>query len=322
MPAIVEVSDLVFEYPGVRALDGVSFSVERGSVTALVGPNGAGKSTLLRCMAALETPLDGRIVVAGVDVIEEPRACHRHIGYLSDFFGLYDGLSVRRCLTHAALSQGLDPAPAAAAAEEVAARLGIAPKLDANAGELSRGQRQRLAIGQALVQSPALLILDEPASGLDPEARHGLAELFGQLRARGMTLIVSSHILAELDEYSTHMLVMRGGRIVESRALHPMGGNGGSPVVLRAEFAAPVSREAILAALKGMPGASLIQHDGQGARLGLAEGPALQAALLGALVQAGLPLLEFARERESLHQSYLRTVRAADPGLPPGSTRP
>ena len=97
MSPAIEVSGLLFEYPGVRALDDVSFSVAEASVTALVGPNGAGKTTLLRCLAGLEEPLRGRIHVAGVDVLEEPRAVHRRIGYLSDFYGLYDALTVRQC---------------------------------------------------------------------------------------------------------------------------------------------------------------------------------------------------------------------------------
>lgn len=108
---IVSVRNLVFEYPGMRALDDVTFTLARGSVTALVGPNGAGKTTLLRCMAALESPLQGEIHIDGVDVLEQPRESHRRLGYLSDFFGLYDALTVRRSLLYAALSQGMAEPP-------------------------------------------------------------------------------------------------------------------------------------------------------------------------------------------------------------------
>src|SRR5262245_527137 len=106
----IAVEGLSFEYPGVRALDDVSFEVERGSVTALVGPNGAGKTTLLRCLAGLDRPLLGAIMVAGVDVLEEPRLAHREMGLLSDFYGLYDALTVRQCLAHAAAANGVPPA--------------------------------------------------------------------------------------------------------------------------------------------------------------------------------------------------------------------
>ena len=107
-PSVIAVEDLVFDYATVRALHGVSFEVERGSVTALVGPNGAGKTTLLRCMAALDTPFSGRVLVEGEDAHEEPRAIHRRLGYLSDFFGLYDDLTVRQCLRHAVAMHGVE----------------------------------------------------------------------------------------------------------------------------------------------------------------------------------------------------------------------
>src|SRR4051812_9656150 len=123
MSAAIHVSNLLFEYPGVRALDDVSFEVQAGSVTALVGPNGAGKTTLLRCLAGLELPLLGSIEVAGVDVLEAPRAVHRRIGYLSDFYGLYDALTVRQCFQHAAAAHGVDETALAAALERTAERL-------------------------------------------------------------------------------------------------------------------------------------------------------------------------------------------------------
>ena len=311
---IVRVQHLSFEYPGLRALDDVSFTVPRGSVTALVGPNGAGKTTLLRCMAALEQPLEGEIEVDGIDVLEQPRACHRRIGYLSDFFGLYGSLTVRQCLAHAASSQGLADRDVAPAVSTTAIRLQLVDKLDAVSEKLSRGQRQRLAIGQALIHSPGLLILDEPASGLDPEARHALASLFLQLRESGMTLIVSSHILAELDQYSTHMLVMRGGRIVESRALTDARRDAGRVQVRVACANLGVAQTALvgaaIAALADVAIHSIDDATGQMV-LGLPEDADARVALLRALVDAGLPVTSFADEHENLHQSYLRTMKSA-----------
>ena len=309
-PDVVQVRNLSYEYPGVRALDNVSFTVPRGSVTALVGPNGAGKTTLLRCMAALEQPLDGDIIIDGIDVLEHPRECHKRIGYLSDFFGLYESLTVRQCLTYAAISQGMADDAAVFAVQQTAEQLNLVGKLDAASSLLSRGQRQRVAIGQALIHSPGLLILDEPASGLDPEARHELASLFTQLRHSGMTLIVSSHILAELDEYSTHMLVMRGGQLVESRSLLETSAFSGR-ITLRAGFAAAVNAAQIQAAITTVAGVELLQCDASQALFAAAPSPALRVALLQALVQAGLPVSSFADERENLHQSYLKTMHTA-----------
>lgn len=185
-PPIIEVRALTFEYPGYRALRNVSISIPQGSVTALVGPNGAGKTTLLRCIAGLETPLPGSVWVAGVDVYEAPRAVHRLVGYLSDNFGLYGQLTVAQGLHYAARAQGMPVVGVRASVERVALQMGLADKLHQVAGILSRGQRQRLAIGQAIIHTPKVLLLDEPASGLDPEARSALASVFRALQAQGM----------------------------------------------------------------------------------------------------------------------------------------
>ena len=303
MSSAIEVSNLLFEYPGVRALDDVSFSVAEGSVTALVGPNGAGKTTLLRCLAGLEEPLLGSIRVAGVDVLEEPRAVHRRIGYLSDFYGLYDALTVRQCFAHAAAAHGVKDEALEAAVARTAERLGLGDLVARRAAELSRGQRQRVAIGQALIHDPQVLMLDEPASGLDPEARHSLAVLFTRLAGEGMTLLVSSHILAELDEYSTHMLVMRQGRIIESKAL-------GEAVpgrhLVRIAFAHEVPD--LAQSLAGIAGVRVVEAGAVDAMIEIAGDAQARSEVLRALVQAGLPVAAFAEERENLHQSYLRTV--------------
>ena len=306
MPAspIAAVRDLAFEYPGVRALSGVNFALEPASVTALVGPNGAGKTTLLRCLAGLEAPLAGAITVAGVDVLESPREAHRQLGYLSDFFGVYPALTVSQCLRHAGAIQGVPDGAIGEAVDRTAARLGLSDRLGQAAGTLSRGLRQRLAIGQALIHGPKLLLLDEPAAGLDPEARHALAALFRTLRSDGMTLVVSSHILAELDEYSTHMLVLREGRVVEQRALDGSADAGRRRVRVRfanAPADLPARAEAALGRAVAIEGA-LATFDGP-------DDDAGQAALLAALVAAGLPVAEFGAARENLHESYLRTVR-------------
>ncbi|CAK0767957.1 hypothetical protein CCP3SC15_3770002 [Gammaproteobacteria bacterium] len=155
----------------MRALDQVGFSVPQGSITALVGPNGAGKTTLLRCIAGLDLPLSGKIRVDGIDVLDEPRACHRRVGYLSDSFGLYDTLTVRQCLYYAAEANGVDSARLDEAVQDTAAKLGLTDRLRQRTSELSRGLRQRVAIAQAIIHRPGVVLLDEPAAGLDPEAR-------------------------------------------------------------------------------------------------------------------------------------------------------
>lgn len=306
---IASVANLRFEYPGVRALDDVAFALDRGTVTALVGPNGAGKSTLLRCMAGLETPVFGDIEVAGIDVLEAPREAHRCLGYLSDFFGVYESLTVRQCLAHAAAIHGMTDDRVTEAVDRVAGELGLMDRLEVAAGTLSRGLRQRLAIGQSIVHTPQLLLLDEPAAGLDPEARHALASLFRKLQASGMTLVVSSHILAELDEYSTDMLVLQEGRVVEQRRLH--GPDGAGARRLRVVLAA--ADERLRAVLAQQASVVNVAVEGRAASFDFAGDGEAQAGLLRALVSAGLAVAVFEEARENLHDSYLRTMRRESP---------
>lgn len=214
---MIKVENLFYEYPGKLALDNVSLKIEKDSITALVGPNGAGKSTLMRCIAALDEPFSGKICVAGFDVSENSRKVHKEIGYLSDFFGLYDDLTVRQSLVFFARIHQIQENDIEKRVKWAADLLGITDYMQTKAGELSRGWRQRLGIAQTIIHRPKLLLLDEPASGLDPEARLALSNLFHNLRTQGMTLLVSSHILAELEDYCSNMLILREGKVVEHK---------------------------------------------------------------------------------------------------------
>lgn len=308
---MITVENLSFEYPGVRALDEVSFTVEKGSVVALVGPNGAGKTTLLRCLAALDQPLSGHILLDGDSVLEQPRAAHRKTGYLPDFFGLYEDLTVERCLTYHACAHGIETGRIAQAVRRAAERLDIADRMQVRAKELSRGLRQRLAIAQAIVHEPPVLLLDEPASGLDPEARHSLATLFLSLRDQGMTLIVSSHILTELEAYSSHMLILRHGRIVAQEAL----GNHGQAIErCRMQLKLAADSDAIASLLEDMDGVADVRADIREASFTFSCDRELQHRLLKDLVSAGVPVSSFSEERRDMHASYLGKMRESENG--------
>ena len=301
---MIEVEGVVYDYPAARALHGVSFTVEPGTVLALVGPNGAGKSTLMRCIAALDSPTEGTIRVAGLDVEADPRAVHRAIGYLPDFFGLYDELTVRRALIYAARSRGVAAAQAGEAAEAAAARVQLTDRLESRAGELSRGLRQRLAIAQTLVHRPQALLLDEPAAGLDPEARRSLSDLILALAKGGMTIVVSSHILAELEDYSTQMLMLRDGQVAGGGVVEA----GGAAVAadrVEVVFADPPGD---LAERLERIGVTVAGLRGDSAVLAPAEGED-EAALLGRLITAGLKVKSFQPARTTLEDAYLAEVR-------------
>ncbi|MBL8706583.1 MAG: ABC transporter ATP-binding protein [Rhodospirillales bacterium] len=300
---MIAVEHVLFDYPGVRALDDVSVAIAKGTITALVGPNGAGKTTLLRCLAALDTPHEGRILIEGVDIFDEPRRAHRFIGYLPDFYGLYDTLTVRQCLTYAAGSQGVANAAIRGAVDQAAGRFRITELLDRRASDLSRGQRQRLAIAQATVHGPRLLLLDEPAAGLDPEARNDLSQTLLALARDGVTIIVSSHILTELEDYCTDLLILSRGRLVEQR---PLGSSGGRSLVA-IELAEAFDGLASMLAAEGI---ELLSIAPTKASLRMASDPAAQAALLQRLVAAGARVSRFGPDQEDIQELYKARVKS------------
>lgn len=309
---MIEVKNLIFEYPTKRALHDVSCEIKTGSITALVGPNGAGKTTLIRCVVGLHGPFSGQVLFDGVDVHEHPRDCHRRMAYLSDFFGVYDQLTVRQCLTYTARAYRVSGDKVGTVVEAAAERLNLTDRLREKSGALSRGLRQRLAIAQAIVHEPEFLVLDEPASGLDPEARQSLSMLLIGLRDAGMTLLVSSHILAELEGYCTDMLIMREGRIIDSRQL---AGELSDARRLRIDLAAPNSD--LLALLENTAGVAQASVDDDVATLMFSGDVAAQHALLRHLVEAGIPVAGLRENRVALQDAYIAQIHEYDSGKKP-----
>ena len=301
---LIEVSHLVFEYPGIRALDDVTFSLRTGTITALVGPNGAGKTTLMRCLCGLERPLSGGIRIDEIDVIEDPRRSHERIGYLADFFGLYDELTVFQCLRYAAEANGITD-DLEQAVQAAASCLGLNDRLQQFTGTLSRGLRQRVAISQAIIHKPEVLVLDEPASGLDPEARHDLAQSFKRLQSEGMTLLVSSHILSELQAYATDMLVIRQGKIVEQNEL-----SAAPATTRRLTITLLEPSVQLLTLLEARQDVGRLKTNGTELAFDFTGDPDAQHRLLRQLLDQGIPITSFAPERRDLQQSYLDTMRA------------
>jgi len=306
---MIEVEDVVYDYPTKRALRGVRFTAERGQVLALVGPNGAGKTTLLRCLAALDRPFSGTVRIDGIDTQDDPRRVHEKVGYLPDFYGLYDELTVEQNLLYAANARRVTGARARDAVARTAENVGLSDRLKSRASELSRGLRQRLAIGQTIVHEPAALLLDEPAAGLDPEARRSLSELITSLAKGGMSIIVSSHILAELEDYSTAMLVMRDGALIGDGPVSAGGGSRLRITLARADQRLP----AMLAAQSGV---RVESADASVALISADGGAEAHAALLRTLVVDNFAVASFAEERVSLEDAYMA---AQNVGKPSGS---
>lgn len=301
---MIQVKNLVYEYPDKRALDDVSFQIEPGSITALVGPNGAGKTTLLRSLAALSKPLSGEVYIDGFSSILQPREVHARVGYLSDFFGLYDALTAKQAMEFTAYSRVPEGQDIDTAIETAVQRAGIQPFIDKKISALSRGMRQRVGIAQAIIHQPKVLLLDEPASGLDPEARYSLSVMLKQLQQNGMTIIVSSHILAELEDYSSEMLVIEDGRMIEHRKLSNAGATPTLDILVSCQ-SLDGNQISSVQQLSGI--AEVVKHNAESfiikAQVGINR-----HELLKQLLVLGLSVQEFTEHKVNLQDEYIKTV--------------
>ena len=293
-------------HPAVRE---VSLFVPAGETCALVGPNGAGKTTLLKMLAGLLRPTSGRVEVAGVEVGAFPKRLHRIVGYVPDTFGLYDDLSVRHFLEYFARAHEVSRESIEKRIDGVLNLTNLASKRDAQVGSLSRGMRQRLVIAKTLLHAPKVLLLDEPASGLDPHARIELRDLIRQLAALGTTILVSSHILTELADFSTSVIIMERGRVVRSGRIDALVEElaGGTPVrveLLEAEGAARLAED-----LGARAGVKKIKVEGATVDFTFGGGRAELAALHRELAAAHAGLVSFYERRLTVEDVFLASGR-------------
>ena len=211
---------LHLSYDGLRdAVDDVSFSIAPGSVFALVGPNGAGKTSTLRMLATLQRPTSGALTIDGVDVVADPEGVRRKVGYLPDNFALYDHQTPVEYLEFFARLHGVGAALRRKRIDQLLEEFDLGDKRHSAIRMLSRGMRQRLGVAKTLIHDPKLVLLDEPASALDPGARLKLKEALLALKRRGLGVLISSHILPDLADLADAVGIMEGGRMVQSGAI-------------------------------------------------------------------------------------------------------
>jgi ABC-2 type transport system ATP-binding protein len=210
---MIAVEQLTKVYGHRAALDAVSFEVPKGEIFGFVGPNGAGKTTTLRILAALLEPTAGRAFVDGADVILHPDRVHERLGYMPDFFGVYDQLTASEYLDFYAACYRQPKSRRVKVAADLLELVGLSDRKDQAVDTLSRGLKQRLCLARALVHDPAVLLLDEPASGLDPRARVEMREILKELQKMGKTILISSHILPELTDLCTMVGIIDQGRM-------------------------------------------------------------------------------------------------------------
>jgi ABC-2 type transport system ATP-binding protein len=315
MTTIVRTSGLVKRYPGTVAVAGHDLDIDEGEIFGLVGPNGAGKTTTLRILATLLRPTSGEAEVAGISVTDNPDAVRRVLGFMPDVFGVYDDMKVWEYLDFFARCYGIPAARRRRMIGDLLDLVDLGDRRNAYVQGLSRGMQQRLCLAHTLVHDPQVLLLDEPASGLDPRARVELRELLRELRALGKTIVISSHILPELEELCTSVAIVDHGRVLAQGRVLDIERRLRAGAVLRVKVLADdASLEAARVWFGKQPlvASASLNPDGT-IEIGFRGDDQETSRLLAAAVTAGLPIMTFARAASDLEELFLQVTAQGTP---------
>ncbi|MBM3471695.1 MAG: ABC transporter ATP-binding protein [Armatimonadetes bacterium] len=305
---MIRVENVTITYDELVAVRDLSLEVGKGSIFGLVGPNGAGKTSLIRALAGLLAPAGGRCLIDGVDVGEDPAAVHRLIGYMPDFYGVYDHLLVREYVRFFGETYGLTDGRLRARTDEVLALTRLTEKADTAVGGLSRGMKQRLCFARCLVHEPKVLLLDEPASGIDPGGRYELRKLIAHLGATGTTVFVSSHILPELADVCDSVGIMERGELRACGSVEEIAALAGAARVATItvlDGQAERARE-LLAGFEPV-GEVTVRDDALEVRL--TDSNDAFADMLALLVGQGIRIGGVTEQKSDLEQLYLKLTR-------------
>ncbi len=307
--AFVSIESLCVDYGRFRAVDSLSFEIPKGSIFGFIGPNGAGKTSTMKVMATLRRPSSGRVGIGGVDVVANPQAARFLFGYMPDEFGVYDDLSVEEYLLFFAAAYQLPWDKRPKTVSDVLELTDLSGKREASVNDLSRGMKQRLGLARLLVHDPALLILDEPASGLDPRARIEMRELLKALREMGKTIVISSHILSELGELCDRIAILERGRLVAEGSLSEIYAR----LDLRREIHARIENlsDSLFAAIKALPGVLSVSSEPDRLSIEIDENLLPLAELNARLVGLGARVQSFQPEAMDMESAFLRLTEGA-----------
>jgi ABC-2 type transport system ATP-binding protein len=309
---IIETQGLTKRYGKLTAVDDLSLQVPRGAIYGFVGPNGAGKTTTMRILTTLITPTAGDAFVAGYSVTKYPREVRRAIGYMPDFFGVYDDMKVWEYLDFFAACYEIPERERPGLINDLLALVDLTHRREDMVEKLSRGMKQRLSLARTLAHDPEVLILDEPASGLDPRARIEIRELLVEMARMGKTIFFSSHILADVSEICTHLGIIETGQMVAQgtveeirRQLMPT-----REITITLLGRVEEAKEALLH-VEGVDGITDLSddHGRKRIKVDFSGDDTGVSALLQALSSRGIPVVNFSEETRDLEAVFMRATK-------------
>jgi ABC-2 type transport system ATP-binding protein len=306
---LIQIEHLKKHYGRTRAVDDVSFSFSSGEIVGFVGPNGAGKSTTMRIIATLDEPTGGDVYLDGVSVVEEPEKAHRLIGYVPDALPSHRDISVHEYLDFFARAYGITNPTRKKVVESIEEFTNLVGIREKHVNALSKGMKNRVSVARALVHDPAVLIMDEPAAGLDPRARIELRELLKVLSSQGKAVLISSHILTELAEICTAAVIIERGKILRAGSLKQIltADVPHRTIVVRSLDDAELLHRHLLLS-PNVQAARLVDH---AVEVDLLGGEEDCWQLLAALMRDGHRVIEFHQQRAGLEQLFMSVTEGS-----------
>lgn len=305
---MIRVEGVSHRFGSMQVLHDVWFQVPKGEVFGFIGPNGAGKTTTLRMMATLLEPDQGRVLVDGYDVVERPLDVRRVLGFMPDGFGVYERVTVDEYLEFFSAAYGIEPHARKRTVDAVMELTDLGPLRTRLVSAMSKGMKQRLAIARTLLHDPSVLILDEPANGLDPRARIEMRDLIEQLSALGKTVVLSSHILTELSDMVSSVAILEQGRVLAAGPVGAIGQKLKPERSVRLRLLA--YPEGCERAFQQLPDVSDVERSPDGdLRIDYQGGDATVAAIVATAVSAGLQVVRVEPERDDLEHIFLEVTK-------------
>ncbi|MHC4475859.1 MAG: ABC transporter ATP-binding protein [Planctomycetota bacterium] len=304
---MIETKGLTKYYGNLGALVDLSLTINAGDIFGFIGPNGAGKTTTMRILATLLEPTRGTALIDGLDVTKRGKRVRRRVGYMPDFMGVYDDLKVFEYLEFFAAAFGIERRKRKSIVEGVLELTDLKSKRAAAVDSLSRGMQQRLGVARVLIHDPKVLILDEPASGLDPRARIEIRELLRELRRMGKTIMISSHILSELEEICDHVGIIEHGRLVFSGTMEEIRPRLGIKSKVRVKVMGKQGKAVEL--LSALPQVQQVQTLGDYISVTFRDGETGDGIIARTLVNGGIDVICLEAERLKLDDAFLQLTK-------------